>query len=146
VKGKPWNPELEKQLKGLIEVKTLLSVIARQLDVSEESVRAQVRRLGLEEVEHKKIICSSSSMVILPKDLSSVEEILGDLHAAVADLKTPGLDKTEVLRLRGIIVGCKVYKEMLVEYLDYRGLEAELEELTKKYAELEKNPPSVSSR
>jgi hypothetical protein len=55
-------------------------------------------------------------------------------------LKAPGLDKTEVIRLRGIIAGCKVYKEMLADYMDYCGLEAELLELSAKYKQLaEKN-------
>ena len=62
----------------------------------------------------------------MPDELFSVEEVLKEIHAAVLGLKTPGLDKTEIIRLRGIIAGCKVYKEMLVDYMDYRGLEAEL--------------------
>ena len=75
----------------------------------------------------------------MPQELFSVEEVLKELHAAVLGLKAPGLDKTEVIRLRGIIAGCKVYKEMLTDYMDYRGLEAELMEWRKKYAVLSKN-------
>ena len=89
----------------------------------------------------KKNQRSSSSItaeLVLPQELFSVEEVLKELHAAVLGLKAPGLDKTEVIRLRGIIAGCKVYKEMLTDYMDYRGLEAELMEWRKKYAVLSK--------
>jgi hypothetical protein len=63
---------------------------------------------------------------------------LKELHAAVMGLKVPGLDKTEVMRLRGIVAACKVYKEMLADYMDYRGLEAELMEWRRKYENLSK--------
>ena len=50
--------EEEKQLRALVEAKTPLSVIAKKLGVSEESVRAKVRRLGLvvEEEQRKKYV------------------------------------------------------------------------------------------
>jgi hypothetical protein len=51
----------------------------------------------------------------LSKELFSVEEILKELHAAVVGLKAPGLGKTKIARLRGKIVSCKVYKELLVD-------------------------------
>jgi len=38
----------------------------------------------------------------------------------------------------GIIVGCRVYKEMLADYMGYRGLEAELVDLKGKYEVLSK--------
>jgi hypothetical protein len=74
----------------------------------------------------------------LPEELFSVEEVLKELHAAVMGLKTPRLDRNEVIRLRGIVAGFKVYKEMLVEYMDYRGIEAELMEWKVKYDGLSK--------
>ena len=49
-------PSVEEALKGLVEAKTPLSVIAKKLGVSEESARAKIRRLGLEEVEQRKKI------------------------------------------------------------------------------------------
>ena len=39
-------PSVEEALKGLVEAKTPLSVVAKKLGVSEESVRAKIRRLG----------------------------------------------------------------------------------------------------
>jgi hypothetical protein len=46
------------------------------------------------------------------------------------------LDRREVLRLRNIISGVKTYKELLADYIDYRGLEQELTELGEKYKAL----------
>jgi hypothetical protein len=60
-------------------------------------------------------------------------------------LETPKLDKTDVLRLRGIIQGVKVYQELIAQYVDYRGFEVELLEWREKYADLTKKsvtPPA----
>jgi hypothetical protein len=110
-------------------------------------VRIKVRRLGLEVVDRrKKFKCSTTTAeLVLPEELFSVEEILKELHAAVLGLKVSGLDKTEVVRLRGIIAGCKVYKEMLVDYMDYRGIAVELMEWRVKYEALSK-PAGVSTK
>jgi len=139
-KGKPWSHELEKELIELVGTKTSLAVIAKKLGKPEEAVRIKVRRLGLEVVDQrKKFRCSTTTAeLVLPDELFSVEEVLKELHAAVMGLKRPGLDKAEVSRLRGIIAGCKVYKEMLVDYMDYRGLEAWLMDLSAKYENLSK--------
>ena len=143
MKGKPWSSEEEKQLRDLVAVKTPLVVIAKGLGKPEGAVCQKIRRLGLEVVEQRKNVCTTTSSELLPKELFSVEDILRELHAAVAGLKTPGLDKTEVLRLRGIIAGCKVYEEMLAEYMDYRSLEAEILEWRAKYADLAKKPKGI---
>ncbi|MCW4024940.1 MAG: hypothetical protein NWF01_07900 [Candidatus Bathyarchaeota archaeon] len=142
-KGKPWSPEQEKQLKDLVDAKASLAVIAKKLGKPEEAVRQKMRRLGLEVVDRKKIICSTTSQK-LPAELPSVEEMLGKLVAAVNALETPGLDKSEVLRLRGIIAGVNSYQGLLADYLDYRGLEAELMEWRTKYAEFSKKSTSIS--
>ena len=106
----------------------------------EEAVRIKIRRLGLEVVDQRKKVrwSTTTAELVLPKELFSVEEVLKELHAAVMGLKVPGLDKTEVIRLRGIIAGCKIYKEMLADYMDYRGIEAELIEWKAKYEVLSK--------
>jgi hypothetical protein len=88
----------------------------------EEAVRQKLRRLGLEVVDQKKIVCSTSSF---PVELFSVEDILRELQDAVETLKIAGLGKNDVIRLRGIISCCKVFKE-IVDFMDYRGLEAKL--------------------
>jgi hypothetical protein len=71
--------------------------------------------------------------------LFSVVDFLKELHAVVIGLKTLDLDKTEAIRLRGIIVGCKIYNVMIIEYRDCRGLEAELLDLRETFASLAKN-------
>jgi hypothetical protein len=70
------------------------------------------------------------------------------LSAALSALQQPGLDKSEILRLRGLIQGAKIYKKFFADYVDYRGIEAELVELAKKYEDLVKKsrtfrPPEV---
>ena len=60
---------VEEALKDLVEAKTPLSVIAKKLGVSEESARAKIRRVGLEEVEQRKNVCSTTSKLVLPKAL-----------------------------------------------------------------------------
>lgn len=143
-KGKPWTSEQEKQLRSLIEERASLLVITKKLDKTVESVRSKIRRLGLEEDDRKKNVCSSSSLKnFIPEELPSVEEMLKRLVAAVNALEEPGLDKGEVLRLRGIISGCKIYKELLVDYLDYRGIEAKLTEMEVKYARLQRQSGKV---
>lgn len=68
------------------------------------------------------------------------------LAAALEALKTPGLDKSEVLRLRGIIAGAKVYKELLADYMGYLGVEAELTNWSEKVAELAKKTPTIQPK
>jgi hypothetical protein len=144
VKGKPWSPELEKELTDLVAAKTSLFVIAKKLGKPEEAVRQKIRRLGLEVVVQKKIVCSTTSNLVMPQELPSVEETLKTLSAALSALETPGLEKSEVMRLRAVIQGVKVYKELLADYMDYRGLEAELMELRKKYEQLASKGRGVS--
>jgi hypothetical protein len=93
----------------------------------------------LKEEEDRKKHSSSSSKLVLPAELPSVEMTL-------KTLETPGLDKCEVLRLRGIIARAKVYKELLADYMDYRGLEAELLDWREKYEVLAKKSPGVRSK
>jgi len=57
------------------------------------------------------------SSLELPKNLSSIEDPLKTLSAALVALETPGLNQSEVLRLRGIISGVKIYKEIFAGYL-----------------------------
>ncbi len=76
----------------------------------------------------------------------SVEESLKMLAAALGALDSPGLDKTEVLRLRGIIQGAKVYKDMFADYVDYRRLEVELLELRKSMQHLRRIGNSKTAR
>jgi hypothetical protein len=147
-KGKPWSSELEKELCSLVNAKTSLAAIAIKLGKPEEAVRVKIRRLGLEVVDPNKKFrrTTTTAELELPKELFSVEEVLKKLHAAVIGLKKPGLDKTEVIRLRGIVAACKVYKQMLADYMDYRGLEAELMEWRAKYEVLSKTADASTKK
>jgi hypothetical protein len=82
----------------------------------------------------------------LPAELPSAEETLLKLSAVLVALEKPGLEKSDILRLRGIIAGAKVYKELLADYINYRGLEAELLELKEKYVKLSKKTQGVSPK
>jgi hypothetical protein len=141
MRGKPWPVDDEKDLKdwftsGITELRVLS--FSFEGKYSENAVYQKLLDLGLlreAEEDRKK---QSSTPLNIDSELPSVEDTLKDLHAAVESLKIPGLDKIEVLRLRGIIAGCKEYKKMLAEYMDYLGLEAELLEGRAKIAELRK--------
>jgi hypothetical protein len=136
-KGKPWPPEDEKKLQDWVNSGIGVDVIAFSFDgkYTKEGIRQKMFALGLKEQQQPQSACCSSSNLNLPTELPSVEDALKTLSAALKALEQPGLDQAEVLRLRSIISGVKIYKELFADYVDYRGLEAEVVELRKKYAE-----------
>ena len=97
----------------------------------------------LKEQQQLKNNCCCSSKLELPAELPSIEETLKTLAGALEALKSPGLDKNDVFRYRCIITGAKVYKDLLSDYSDYRGLEAELLEAKEKYAEFSKKTQGI---
>ena len=143
-KGKPWPIDDERKLKDWFTSGiTDLGVLAFSFDnqYSEEAVRQKLIKLGLFKEEQQQSLlapgcCSSNDE--LPDALPSVEETLKTLSSALKSLQAPGLKRDDVLRLRGIISGAKIYKELLADYINYRALEAELLEWRKKYEELSK--------
>lgn len=140
-KGKPWPADDERKLRDWYTSGTTdLGVLAFSFngEYTEEAIRQKLIKLGLvkEQQQPKNSNCCCSTELELPEDLPSIEETLKILAAALEALKTPGLDKAEVLRLRGIIAGVKVYQERFAEYVHYREMEEELMEARKKYAEL----------
>lgn len=146
-KGKRWPPEKEKQLQMLVESKTDIAVIAKTLGKSVDAVQKKCARLGLEVVgAKKKITATTTSKLKLPAELPSIEETLKTLVAALKALDVPSLEKAEVLRLRGIIMGCKLYQGLVAEYIHYRELEAELLDLREKYAALTKKSKGTASK
>lgn len=142
VKGKPWPIEEEQKLTSWFHSGTVeLRVLAFSFDgkYTENAIYQKLLDLGLlKEEEDSKQHSSSSFSLKLPEELPSIEETLKTLAAALEPLKSPGLEKTDVFRLRTIITGAKVYKDLLSDYINYRALEAELLELRQKYAELSK--------
>jgi hypothetical protein len=143
VKGRPWDINEERQLRQLVEEGKSVEEISRIMVKTEDSIKQKMFDLKLKEkrVGGGKAVFSSSNLK-LPEELPSVEEALKTLSAALKALETPGLDQAEVLRLRSIISGVKVYKEIFADYLDYRGLEERLVDLEGKYASLTKTKES----
>ena len=134
MKGKPWSVEEEKQLKEFSEAKMLLSVIAEKLGKSSDAVNKKCMRLGLEVVGAKGYRTTTS--IVVPKELPSVEEALGKLAGALDAACKPGLDKVEVQRLQVVAMIARTYKDVLADYINYRGIEQKLIEGDAKYAKL----------
>ncbi len=140
MKGKPWTPEEEERLRQLLKANRSARAIARIMGKSRECVSMKIARLGLEVVTEQKnsgvTTTSRLTTLQLPVELPSVEEQLKVLAAALEALRSPEVEKIDVLRLRAIIQGVRVYQELLAEYVDYRGIEAKVVELEEKYAKL----------
>jgi hypothetical protein len=148
VKGKPWSVEDEKKLKDWVTSGVSVDALVFSFDgqYTKDAIYKKIERLGLEVVDEEKKNISTTTSLELPAELPSVEETLLKLSAVLAALEKPGLEKSDILRLRGIISGAKVYKELLADYINYRGLEAELLELKEKYNELSKKTQGVSPK
>jgi hypothetical protein len=143
-KGKAWPAEDERKLKDWFTSGTTdIRVLAFSFDgqYSEVAIRLKLARLGLLKEDDDELVDStrsSSSTLELPEELPSVEEALKTLAAALEALKVSGLERNEILRLKSVVLTAKVYKEILVDYVNYRRLETELFELRNKYGELAK--------
>lgn len=124
-------------MRRLLKDKDSLDVIAVKLDKSPEAIRKKIERLGLEVVDHKGNSRTTTSLKI-PKELPTVEETLKMLASALNAAMLPGLDKVEVQRLQTVARLAKTYKDLFSDYVDYRGIEAELVELRGKYEDLVK--------
>ncbi|MCW4044799.1 MAG: hypothetical protein NWE94_04705 [Candidatus Bathyarchaeota archaeon] len=132
MKGKPWTAEEEKQLKEMLLADKSVRVIAKAMGKTRDCIRKKIARLGLEVVVQSESQRTTTTSLQLPSELPSVEEALKTLSAALKALETPGLEQAETLRLRSIIQGVKIYKELFLEYVDIRGFEAEVLELRRK--------------
>ena len=139
MKGKPWDINEERQLRQLVEEGKDVDEICRVMVKTRDAVLSKMYGLGLKqqkEEDNGRVQRRLSSSFQLPEELPSVEESLKKLSAALKALETPGLDQAETLRLRSIISGVKVYKEIFADYLNYRELEDRLVELERKYGDL----------
>lgn len=141
-KGKPWDINEERQLRQLVEEGKTVDAICKIMVKTRDAVAQKMFDLKLKCLKEEKMVCGrtvfSSTSLTLPEDLPNIEEVLKVISAAVKALDSPGLDKTEVLRLDRIISGMKVYKDIFADYLDYRGIEERLSILEKKYDDLDK--------
>jgi hypothetical protein len=64
------------------------------------------------------------------------EGFFSDMAGALKAACKPGLDKVEVQRLQVIATLARTYKEILVDYINYRAIEAKLAEMEEKYERL----------
>ena len=144
MKGKPWNPEEEQQLRDLINAKTSVDVIAVKLGRQPDAIVMKCKRLKLEVVVGKGYTTTTS--IAMPKELPSVEEALLMLAGALKAACKPGLDKVEVQRLQVVATLARTYKDILVDYIDYRGLEAELLEERKENEENSKKSQGIQPK
>lgn len=126
-KGKPWRVEDERQLKRLREEGKTVAEIALRMHKSPGAIKQKLRRLGLKVVTLKNSGATTTSELIMPEELISVEEALKELVAAMNALKTPGLSRTEVMRLRTLIQTSGLYQKRLAEYMQYREVEVKVE-------------------
>jgi hypothetical protein len=148
--GKQWTPEQETQLRAMVEANAELPEIAAKLQRSPGSIIVKCDRLGIQ-IRTKDFV---KSTVYLPKELPSVEEALKMLAGALKESLKPGLDRVEVQRLQAIATISKTYKELLVDYINYREIETKLREMEELNAQLLKerspspppqpNPPPMA--
>jgi hypothetical protein len=148
-KGKPWDINEERQLRQLVEEGKSVDEICKLMVKTRDAVLSKVYNLGLkiqqkekEEDKRPRAPRLLSSSFQKPAELPSVEEALKTLTAALKALEQSGLDQAEVLRLRSIISGVKIYKEIFADYFNYCELEERLVELERKYAESTRNKKS----
>jgi hypothetical protein len=130
--GKKWTAQQETELRTLVEANAELPEIAAKLQRSPGSVIVKCQRLGLQ-IRTKDYVKSS---VYLPRELPSVEEALKMLAGALKSSLKPGLGRVEVQRLQAVATISKTYKELLVDYINYREIEAKLREMEELNAQL----------
>ena len=138
-KGKPWSHAQVKQLQELRNNGKTVAEIAHLMDKSSDAVKQKLRRLGLKVVTLENTEGSTSSELILPKDLPSIEEALLMLAAAMKALEDSKLTKTDVMRLRTLIQASTIYQKRLAEYVDYRRIERKLVEMDEFFERLKKD-------
>jgi hypothetical protein len=139
-----WSREEERKLRDLWkngehDPKVLAAHIGRK----PEAVSKKLTRLGLVVVGDEKKNARTTTKeeetrirLNIPNELPSVEEALKKLSAALDALAQPGLTKTEIMRFRSVIIAVKTYQKLFAEYAQYREIEIELIELSKKYERL----------
>jgi hypothetical protein len=138
--GRRWTPEEDTQLRTLVEANADIEEIAAKLQRTPGSVITKCERLGLKIRADDYV----KSQVHLPRELPSVEEALKMLAGALKGSLKPGLGRVEVQRLQAVATISKTYKELLVDYVNYREIETKLKEMEELNEQLLKErSPSV---
>ena len=133
-KGKPWPVEDERKLrnqaKAGLDLDDLVASFGKKY--TKNAVYQKITDLGLKKTKakiHDVPPSSKSAKLTLPKELPSMEESLKTLKAASDALQSSDLTRTDVIRLRSVILAEKIYQEQFPKYVKYRDLEAEVVEL-----------------
>ncbi len=146
VRGKQWSIEEERKLRDLVKYGLTVSAIARKMNKTIPAVSIKCERLGLVDDDSKNSALSSSTLALsLPKALPTVEDALKILASALKRIVEPGLSKADIQRLRATATLARTYKDLLADYMDFRGLEEQLIKAEAKWRELVKDskvPPS----
>ena len=134
--GKHWNKKDMKYLREQRAAGKSFGVIAELLGKSEEAIRNKCKRMGLDDNDQENLWSPSSADLPLPAEIPSVETVLKIAVAAMMQLRTPGLSKGEVGRLRSLVHSAGVCQVRIGEYVNYRRIEAKLIDLDEKYERL----------
>jgi len=135
-KGKPWPVDDERKLREKVNAGADLDGLVASFGdrYSRNSVYQKMVDLGLKATKtmiHHDVPSSTGPKLILPKELPSIEESLKTLVAASNAMEAAGLTRTDIIRLRSIILAQISYQEQFPKYVKYRDLEAEVMELRK---------------
>lgn len=76
----------------------------------------KLKRLGLVVVVARKNTPTTTTSLKLPDELPTIEDVMKILTSALQALKQPGIDQTEVIRLRSLIQAVKICKELFADY------------------------------
>jgi hypothetical protein len=137
-KGRSWTFEEMQRLRQLLKENKTIDEICEAMGKTRDAIKSKMFDLGLKIIKPNLPGLESQKLAYaeMPTELPSVEEALKELTAAMKALKTPGLSRNEILRLRTIVSTAKIYQALVAEYIDYRGIEKNLIELEKKYSDL----------
>jgi len=130
-KGVAWSNEETKQLLDLRHAGKTISEIAFKMHKSEQSVQKKLQRLGLK-VVHPEDSNETTTSLIVPQELPSIEEALKTLVAAMKILEKPGISKIEILRAKNLIHAAGAYQGHLANYINYCKIERDLMNLKEK--------------
>ena len=74
--------EDENRLKEMLQADKFVRVIAKAMEKTRDCIRKKIARLGLEVVDEEKKNASTTTSLVMPKELPSVEAALKDLVEA----------------------------------------------------------------
>jgi hypothetical protein len=137
-KGKPWTREEERTVIQLVKKRKEVDVIAKVLGKNEDMTHHKMRRLDLRVEEGSEKDQLSTSSRRLPEELPSIENVMKRLTIALVALERARKREEEIIRLRCLIQGFNIYKELFANYVHYREIETELIEMRRGYEELVK--------